>query len=69
MMGIYKDCLEMHVIELPKFKINENKEITLKEAWISYLKGENIEKAIRKSEKIKKLDNLVNRYWQDEVME
>ena len=69
MMGIYKDCLEMHVIELPKFKMSVNKEITLKEAWISYLKGENIEKAIRRSKKIKKLDNLLNTYWQDEVME
>lgn len=69
MKEIYKDCLEMHMIELPKFSVNLNQEMTLKESWISYLKGENIEKAIRKSEKIKKLDNLVNRYWQDEVME
>ena len=69
MKEIYKDCLEMHMIELPKFSVNLNQEMTLKESWISYLKGENIEKAIRKSEKIKKLDNLLNTYWQDEVME
>lgn len=69
MKEIYKDCLEMHMIELPKFSVNLNQEITLKEAWINYLKGENIEKAIRRSKKIKKLDNLLNTYWQDEVME
>lgn len=69
MKEIYKDCLEMHMIELPKFSVNLNQEMTLKESWISYLKGENIEKAIRRSKKIKKLDNLLNTYWQDEVME
>lgn len=69
MKDIYRDCLEMHMIELPKFEVNINREMTLKEIWISYLKGENIEKAIRKSEKIKKLDDLLEKYWREEVME
>lgn len=64
-----KNYLEIHIIELPKFKLNSNKIMTLKETWITYLKGENIEKAIKKSEKIAKLDNLLKKYWREEVME
>ena len=66
---ILKNYLEIHIIELPKFKLNSNKIMTLKETWITYLKGENIEKAIKKSEKIAKLDNLLKKYWREEVME
>ena len=43
--------------------------MTLKDAWMSYLKGENIEEAIKKSEKIKKLDDLLKKYWREEIME
>ena len=64
-----KNYLEIHIIELPKFKLNSNKIMSLKETWITYLKGENIEKAIKKSEKIAKLDNLLKKYWREEVME
>ena len=64
-----KNYLEIHIIELPKFKLNSNKIMTLKETWITYLKGENIEKAIKKSKKIAKLDNLLKKYWREEVME
>ena len=66
--NILKD-LEIHIIELPKFKVKSNAEMTLKEAWISYLKGENIEQSIRKSEEIRKLDELLKQYWREEVME
>lgn len=66
---IIKDHLEMHILELPKFNIKLDKEITLKEAWMSYLKGENIEEAIKRSEKIEKLDELLKKYWREEVME
>ncbi len=69
MTDVLQDYFEIHIIELPKFKIEMNTEMTLKEAWISYLKGENIEKAIKKSEKIAKLDNLLKKYWKEEVME
>ena len=60
---------KMHILELPKFKINKHEEMSLKEAWLNYLKGENIEKAIQKSENIKKLDDLLNCYWDNEIME
>lgn len=69
MTDILNDYLEIHILELPKFKVNRNKEINLKEAWISYLKGEDIERAIEKSENIKKLDDLLKKYWRQEVME
>lgn len=69
MTNILEDYLEIHILELPKFKINKDEEMSLKEAWLSYLKGENIEKAIQKSENIKKLDDLLNYYWDNEIME
>ena len=69
MTDILNDYLEIHILELPKFRVNRNKEINLKEAWISYLKGEDIERAIEKSKNIKKLDDLLKKYWRQEVME
>lgn len=69
MTNILEDYLEIHILELPKFKINKDEEMSLKEAWLNYLKGENIEKAIQKSENIKKLDDLLNCYWDNEIME
>ena len=69
MTNVMSDCLEIHILELPKFKRRLNKEMTLKDAWMSYLKGENIEEAIKKSEKIKKLDDLLKKYWREEIME
>lgn len=66
---ILSDQAELHIIELPKFEQKRNIDITLKEAWINYLKGENIEKAINKSEKIKKLDNALKKYWREETMD
>lgn len=69
MSNVVRDNLQIHIIELPKFNKDINKEFTLKEAWVSYLKGENIEEVLNKSEKIKKLDNLLKLYWKDEVME
>lgn len=63
-----KECIEIHVLELPKFKLKMSK-INKKEAWLSYLKGENIAQAIENSEKIKKLDEQLNNYWKEEIIE
>ena len=67
-----REKLEMHVIELPKFNnknlINMNRE----NAWMMYLCGNNeklTSEITKKYEKIKKLNNLLNKYWQGEVME
>ncbi len=69
MTNILDDYFEIHILQLPKFRIENSKNMTLKQAWISYLKGENIEETIKKSEKIKKLDILLRKYWREEVME
>lgn len=67
-----REKLEMHVIELPKFNnknlINMNRE----NAWMMYLCGNNgklISEITKKYEKINKLNDLLNKYWQEEVME
>lgn len=69
MTNIINDYLEIHILQLPKFKLENSKDMTLKQAWISYLKGENTEEAIKKSQKIKKLDELLEKYWKEEIME
>ena len=64
--------LELHVIELPKFAINNEENITKKEEWISYLKGCNniiLEKIKSKNKSIKLLDELAEQYWLEEKME
>ena len=69
MTNIIKDYPEIHILQLPKFKIKDSRNMTLKQAWISYLKGENTEEVIKKSDKIEKLDNLLRKYWREEVIE
>ena len=69
MTNIINDYPEIHILQLPKFKMENYKNMTLKQAWISYLKGENIEEAIQKSKQIQKLDRLLEKYWREEVME
>ena len=63
---------EFHIIELPKFNAIYPSKMTKEEQWIAYLKGENkecVETAKNKNEKIKKLDKLLNIYWEKEKME
>ena len=69
MTNIINDYPEIHILQLPKFKIENNKSMTLKQAWMSYLKGENIEEAIQESKKIEKLNMLLEKYWKEEIME
>ena len=69
MSNIINDYLEIHILQLPKFEIEKADDISLKQAWISYLKGEYTQQAISKSEKISKLDRLLEKYWREEVME
>ena len=64
--------IELYVMELPKFRTSFEKEIGKKEAWMIYLCGrpeEEMEQVIKKFSKIKKLDNLLKNYWDNEVME
>lgn len=64
--------IELYVIELPKFRTSVEEKLERKEAWMIYLCGqseEKIEKAKKKFSKIEKLDNLLKKYWENEVME
>ena len=64
--------LEIHVIELPKFNNKKIININRESAWMMYLCGDNKEltsKIINIYEKINKLNDLLNKYWQGEVME
>lgn len=66
------NTIEMHTIELPKFRKYKTLIETKEDAWIAYLDGTNpnlIKKAIDKYEKINKLDKLLNQYWENEIME
>lgn len=61
--------LELHIIELKKFICNPYIGLNPKEEWILYLIGEDKEKIkeiLNKNEKIKKLDELLDKYWQEE---
>ena len=64
--------LVMHVIELPKFQMRNINNMSKKEEWISYLKGEDeetLEKIKKKNKNIELLDSMVEKYWREEKME
>lgn len=64
--------LEFHIIELPKFSRKNLININRENAWMTYLCGNNrsLMNDIAKSNgKIRKLNNLLNKYWQEEIME
>ena len=64
--------LEIHAIEFPKFTCKDVVNMNNKEKWIAYLKGvENnkIEEIKNGNKYIKKLDDLLNKYWLEEKME
>lgn len=64
--------LEMYVIELPKFMIENSNNMTKKEEWIAYLKGcENkvLDKIKINNKNIALLDELLEKYWLEEKME
>lgn len=67
------DELELHVLELKKFKGVKNQYImTKEEEWMVYLIGKDknlIQYILKENEKIKKLDNLLETYWKKEKME
>ena len=61
--------VQMHILELPKLRIDENKRLTKEDAWGIYLRGDNmylIKRAIKKYEYIRKLDDLLKNYWKEE---
>lgn len=66
-----EDDLELHIIELPKFK-EVGKILDKEDAWVAYLEGSDeclINIATEKFDKIQKLDKLLDEYWTKEKME
>lgn len=66
------EIMEMHVIELPKFKMLNLSNIKKEEAWIGYFQGQNlklIQLSKEKFSKISKLDELLEKYWKEEKIE
>lgn len=64
--------MEFHILELPKFKLRNIENITKEEGWMIFLCGNEpilLKRTIEKFEKIKRLDNLLEKYWIDEKME
>lgn len=64
--------IELYVLELPKFLASKYKVTNKQEAWMTYLCGkqeEKIEEILKKFDKIRKLDNLLEAYWRNETME
>ena len=64
--------IEMHVLELPKFKILSKEKLNNKELWMLYLNEKDpnkIKRITKESIKIQKLDKLLNNYWKEEKME
>lgn len=63
------ETMELHVLELPKFHKSIEDEISKKEAWTMYFKGQNekeTENAKEQNSKISKLDGLLEKYWENE---
>lgn len=64
--------IALYVLELPKFIPSERKILDKQEAWMIYLCGKQEDRMVevlKKFDKIRKLDNLLETYWNDETME
>lgn len=65
----FGDDIEVHIIELPKFNIEDLNNLSKEEMWMMYLIGNVKIKENKECSKIKKLDNLLEEYWRNEKME
>lgn len=64
-----EDDIEVHLIELPKFKIEDANNLSKEDMWMMYLIGDIEIKNKEGASKIKKLDKLLEEYWKSEKME
>lgn len=71
--GIKKgEKLEIHTIELPKFKYIKSIPISKEEEWMIYLTGDKselVKEVEKRNPKIRKLNNLLQEYWEKETMQ
>ena len=64
--------IELYVLELPKFVPNREKLGDKQETWMMYLCGSqqtSIQEVLKQCDKIKKLDVLLEEYWENETTE
>ena len=68
--SIYNDSCQIHIIELPKFKIKDKNNITKKEAWIAFLKGDDsfLENKDENFEQIRSFNYILDEYWKSETL-
>ena len=67
-----EEQIELYVLELPKFRINTYENLTKKQAWMLYLcNGQDVvlSNIFKRYDKIKKLDDLLEDFWRNEIME
>lgn len=64
------DLCQIHIIELPKFKIKDKNNITKKEAWIAFLKGDDsfLQNKNENFKQIRNLNYILNEYWKSEIL-
>lgn len=63
---------EIHTIELPKFKYIKSIPISKEEEWMIYLTGDKselVKEVEKRNPKIRKLNNLLQEYWEKETMQ
>ena len=68
--GVKDDSCQIHIIELPKFKIKDKNNITKEEAWIAFLNGDDsfFNNKNEKFEQIRNLNYVLNEYWKSETL-
>lgn len=65
--SLENELIEIHVLELPKFKTTESKKISKKEAWMAFLNGD--DKVIKDYNEIRMFDCILDKYWKFERRE
>lgn len=66
-----EEKIELHILELPKFQPIYLNKLNKEEQWMTYLKGDNqeeVQRIKRLNCKISKLDKLVEKFWNEEVI-
>ena len=64
-----EEKIKLHILELPKFRKTNEKNMNKEELWINYLVGNGITREDSEADKIRKLDRLLDKFWNEEKME
>lgn len=64
-----EEKIKLHILELTKFRKRNEKNMNKEELWINYLVGNGITREDSEADKIRKLDRLLDKFWNEEKME